>query len=47
MLDIFDDNSNNYFDSYPEVFWNNQVSVWSFRCEKEAFEWNMKEWKYA
>lgn len=47
MLDIFKDNSNDYFDGYPELFWNNQVSVWSFRCEKEAFKWNMESWQNA
>lgn len=47
MLDIFKDTSFAKFDSYPEVFWNDQVTVWSFHCEKETFEWNMKSWQYA
>lgn len=47
MLDIFKDTSFAESDSYPEDFWNNQVSVWSFRCEKEAFKWNMESWQNA
>ena len=47
MLDIFKDNSNDYFDGYPELFWNDQVRTWGFESEQEWFERNMESWQYA
>lgn len=47
MLDIFKDNSNDYFDGYPELFWNDQVRTWGFKSEQEEFERNMESWKHA
>ena len=47
MLDIFKDNSNDYFDSYPELFWNDQVRTWSLNSEQEWFKWNMESWQHA
>lgn len=47
MLDIFKDTSSDDFNSYPELFWSDQVTTWSYHCEKETFEWNMKSWQHA